>query len=83
VIGSMASGVGVKGEERIFGKGDFVMAILKVPRVGIERRCRLRAVGFTLERLEGRIYGGIFLAHPQFFPLTLAWSKQGEGLHAP
>ena len=57
VSGSMASGVGVKGEGRILGEGDFVMAILKVPREGMERRYRLRAVGFTLERLEGRVTG--------------------------
>ena len=51
----MASGVGVKGDGRILGEGDFVMDVLKVSREEMERRHRLRAVRFTLEKLARRM----------------------------
>ena len=55
VSGFMASGAGVKGDERILGEGDFVMDVLKVSREEMERRNRLKAVGFTLEKLARRV----------------------------
>jgi hypothetical protein len=55
VSGFTASGVRVKGEERILGEGDFVMDVLRVSREEMERRYRLKAVGFTLEKLARRV----------------------------
>ena len=55
VSGFMASGVRMKGEERILGDGDFVMEVLKVFQEEMERRYRLKAVGFTLEKLARRV----------------------------
>jgi hypothetical protein len=55
VSGFMASGVRVKGDERILGDGDFVMDVLKASQEEMERRYRLKAVGFNLEKLAGRV----------------------------
>lgn len=59
---------GTEGSERIhsqwgsgerrgadFGEGDFVMDVLKISREEMERRYRLKAVGFTLEKLARRL----------------------------
>ena len=55
VSGCMASGVRVKGDERILGDGDFVMDVLKASQEEMERRYRLTAGGFNLEKLAGRV----------------------------
>jgi putative transposase len=45
----MASGIRVKGDERIFGNSDFVMDALKAGEEEMERRYRLKASGTNLE----------------------------------
>ena len=51
----MASGVRVKGDERILGDGDFVTDVLKASQEEMERTYRLKSVGFNLEKLAGRV----------------------------
>jgi len=55
VGGHMRSGVRVKGDERILGDSDFVLDVLKASEEELERRYRLKAVGFDLERLAQRV----------------------------
>ena len=55
----MASGVRLKGDERILGESDFVLDVLKASEEEMERRYRLKAVGYNLERLARRV-GEIF-----------------------
>ena len=55
VSGLIAGGVRVKGDERILGDSDFVMDVLKASEEEMERRYRLRALGFNLEKLAQRV----------------------------
>jgi len=55
----MASGARLKGDERILGDSDFVLDVLKVSEEEMERRYRLKAAGYDLERLARRV-GEIF-----------------------
>jgi chromosomal replication initiation ATPase DnaA len=47
----------LKGDERILGDSDFVLEVLKASEEELERKYRLRAEGFTLERLAARVAG--------------------------
>jgi len=44
-----------KGDERILGESGFVEEVLKAAEEVMERRCGLRAEGFDLERIIGRV----------------------------
>jgi putative transposase len=59
VVHVMASGVRLKGDERILGKSDFVLDVLKASEEEMERRYRLKAGGYNLEKLARRV-GEIF-----------------------
>jgi hypothetical protein len=54
-VHSMANGVRLKGDERILGDSDFVLDVLKSSEEEMERRYRLKAAGYNLERLAGRV----------------------------
>jgi chromosomal replication initiation ATPase DnaA len=51
----MANGVRLKGDERILGDSDFVLDVLKASEEEMERRYRLKAAGYNLERLARRV----------------------------
>jgi REP element-mobilizing transposase RayT len=45
----------IKGDERILGDGDFVEGVLNASNERLERRARLRAVGYDFDRLVERV----------------------------
>jgi hypothetical protein len=45
----------LKGDERILGDSDFVLEALRVSDERLERKYRLKAEGYTLEKLAGRV----------------------------
>lgn len=45
----------LKGDERILGNSDFVMEVLKISEEEMERRYRLKAAGYDLERCARRV----------------------------
>jgi hypothetical protein len=47
--------VRIKGDERILGDSDFIEAVLKKADEQMERRYRLEAEGFDLDRVAGRV----------------------------
>ncbi len=47
----------LKGDERILGDSDFLMDALKAPDEELERKYRLTAEGYTLEKLADRVAG--------------------------
>ncbi len=47
----------LKGDERILGDSDFVMEALKASEEELERKYRLKAEGYTLEKLADRVAG--------------------------
>lgn len=51
----MANGVRLKGDERILGDSDFVLDVLKASEEEMERRYRLKAAGYNLDRLARRV----------------------------
>ena len=59
----------VKGDERILGDSDFVEAVLKEANEQLERRYRLKAEGFDLDRVAQRV------ATVMNIPLELVWEK--------
>ena len=59
----------VKGDERILGDSDFVEAVLKEADEQLERRYRLKAEGFDLDRVAGRV------AQVLDMPLEVVWEK--------
>ena len=61
--------VRVKGDERILGDSDFVEAVLKEADEQLERRYRLKAEGFGLERVAERV------AQVMSIPVELVWEK--------
>jgi REP element-mobilizing transposase RayT len=61
--------VRVKGDERILGDSDFVEAVLKEADEQLERRYRLKAEGFGLERVAERV------AQVMSIPIELVWEK--------
>ncbi len=61
--------VRVKGDERILGDTDFVEAVLKEADEQLERRYRLKAEGFGLERVAERV------AQVMSIPVELVWEK--------
>jgi len=54
-VRAMANGVRLKGDERILGDSDFVLGVLKSSEEEMERRYRLKAAGYNLERVAGRV----------------------------
>lgn len=46
--------VRVKGDERILGDSDFVMEVLRASEEEMERRYRLKAEGYDLDKLAGK-----------------------------
>jgi putative transposase len=61
--------VRLKGDERILGDSDFVEAVLKVADEQLERRYRLKAEGFNLEQVAGRV------AEVLDIPLERVWEQ--------
>ena len=61
--------VRVKGDERILGDSDFVEAVLKEANEQLDRRYRLKAEGFDLDRVAQRV------AAVMNIPLELVWEK--------
>jgi hypothetical protein len=59
----------VKGDERILGDTDFVETVLKEANEKLERRLRLKAVGFNLEQVAERV------AAVMDIPQELVWEK--------
>jgi len=59
----------VKGDERILGDSDFVEAVLKEANEQLERRYRLKAEGFDLDRVAQRV------AAVMNITLELVWEK--------
>jgi putative transposase len=59
----------VKGDERILGDSDFVEAVLKEADEQLELRYRLKAEGFDLDRVAGRV------AQVLDMPLEVVWEK--------
>jgi hypothetical protein len=61
--------VRLKGDERILGDSDFVEAVLKAADEQLERRYRLKAEGYGLEQVAGRV------AEVLGIPLEEIWEK--------
>ncbi|MBW2436498.1 MAG: transposase [Deltaproteobacteria bacterium] len=61
--------VRVKGDERILGDTDFVESVLKEADEQLERRYRLQAEGFNLDRVAERV------ATVMNIPVELVWEK--------
>jgi putative transposase len=61
--------VRVKGDERILGDTDFVESVLKQADEQLERRYRLRAEGFNLDRVAARV------ASVMNIPLQRVWER--------
>lgn len=61
--------VWVKGDERILGDSDFVEAVLKEAEEQLERRYRLKAEGFNLDRVATRV------AQVLDIPVEAVWEK--------
>ena len=61
--------VRVKGDERILGDSDFVEAVLKEANEQMERRYRLKAEGFDLDRVADRV------AQVMNISLQLIWER--------
>lgn len=61
--------VRVKGDERILGDTDFVESVLKEADEQLERRCRLQAEGFNLDRVAERVSAVMNI------PLELVWER--------
>ena len=59
----------LKGDERILGDSDFVEAVLKEADEQLERRYRLKAEGFNLEQVAGRV------AEVLDIPVERVWEK--------
>jgi hypothetical protein len=59
----------LKGDERILGDSDFVEAVLKAAGEQLERRYRLKAEGFNLEQVAGRV------AEVLDIPAERVWEK--------
>jgi hypothetical protein len=51
----MANGVRLKGDDRILGNSDFVLDVLKGSEEEKERRYRVKAAGYNLERLARQV----------------------------
>ena len=47
----------MKGDERILGQGDFVETVLKVAQENLDRKSRIRALGYDFDWLVGRVLG--------------------------
>ena len=47
----------MKGDERILGQGDFVEAVLKATRENLDRKSRIRALGYDFDWLVDRVLG--------------------------
>ena len=61
--------VRVKGDERILGDSDFVEAVLKEADEQLERRYRLKAEGFDLDRVAERV------AQVLDMPVEIVWER--------
>ena len=61
--------VRLKGDERILGDGDFVETVLMAADEQLERRYRLKAKGFNLEQVAGRV------AEMLDLPVEQVWAK--------
>ena len=61
--------VRLKGDERILGDSDFVDAVLKAADEQLERRYRLKAEGFNLDQVAGRV------AEVLGIPVERVWEK--------
>jgi putative transposase len=59
----------VKADERILGDSDFVEAVLKEAGEQLQRRCRLQAEGFDLERIARCV------AQVMHIPVELVWEQ--------
>jgi len=59
----------VKGDERILGDSDFVEAVLKEANEQLERRYRLKAEGFELDKVAERV------AAVMNIPVELVWEQ--------
>ena len=49
------TGIRLKGDERILGDSDFVLDALDASKEQVERKYRLKSLGFTLSRLSKRV----------------------------
>jgi REP element-mobilizing transposase RayT len=47
----------MKGDERILGQGDFVESVLKAAQENLDRRSRIRALGYDFDWLVDRVLG--------------------------
>jgi putative transposase len=47
----------MKGDERILGQGDFVETVLKAAQENLDRKSRIRALGYDFDWLVGRVLG--------------------------
>ena len=47
----------MKGDERILGQGDFVETVLKAARENLDRKSKIRALGYDFDWLVGRVLG--------------------------
>lgn len=61
--------VRIKGDERILGDSDFIEAVLKQADEQLERRYRLKAVGFDLEQVAEHV------AQILDLPVEIVWEK--------
>jgi REP element-mobilizing transposase RayT len=47
----------MKGDERILGRGDFVETVLKTARENLDRKSKIRSLGYDFDWLVGRVPG--------------------------
>ena len=47
----------MKGDERILGQGDFVESVLKTSQENLERKSKIRSLGYDFDWLVGRVLG--------------------------
>ena len=47
----------MKGDERILGQGDFVESVLKAAQENLDRKSKIRALGYDFDWLVGRVLG--------------------------
>jgi len=47
----------MKGDERILGQGDFVETVLKAAQENLDRKSKIRALGYDFDWLVGRVLG--------------------------
>ena len=47
----------MKGDERILGQGDFVESVLEAAQENLDRKSKIRALGYDFDWLVGRVLG--------------------------